>query len=113
QPGELFVKQYVRPEYIETTEDGLNARRVIASLPAMPLEKSIAGPSLLTHLLVSKWVDHQPVYRQLEIFKRQNVTINHSTVSGWLKDAMELIEPVYNLHCKEVLNTDYLGVDET
>ena len=113
QPGELFVKQYVRPEYIEITEDRLNARRVIAALPAMPLEKSIAGPSLLTHLLVSKWVDHQPVYRQLEIFKRQDVTINHSTVSGWIKDAMELIEPVYNLHCKEVLNTDYLGVDET
>lgn len=113
QPGELFVKQYVRPEYIEPSEDGLNARRVIAPLPVVPLEKSIAGASLLTHLLVNKWVDHQPVYRQLEIFKRQNVTINYSTVSGWIKDAMTLIEPVYNLHCKEVLNTDYLNVDET
>lgn len=113
QPGELFVTQYVRPEYIEPSEDGLNAKRVIAPLPTMPLEKSIAGASLLTHLLVSKWVDHQPVYRQLEIFKRQNVTINHSTVTGWIKDAMTLIEPVYNLHCKEVLNTDYLNVDET
>ena len=113
QPGELFVKQYVRPEYIEITEDRLNARRVIAALPAMPLEKSITEPITAHASLVNKWVDHQPVYRQLEIFKRQDVTINHSTVSGWIKDAMELIEPVYNLHCKEVLNTDYLGVDET
>lgn len=113
QPGELFVKQYVRPEYIKTTEDGLNAKRVIASLPAMPLEKSIAGASLLTHLLVSKWVDHQPVYRLLGILKRQNVIINHSTVYGWIKDAMALVEPVYNLHCKEVLNTHYLNADET
>ncbi|MCO5292463.1 MAG: hypothetical protein M9959_12105 [Chitinophagaceae bacterium] len=55
------------PEYIEITEDRLNARRVIAALPAMPLEKSIAFLSLLTHLLVSKWVDHQPVYRQRDI----------------------------------------------
>ncbi|MBN8786644.1 MAG: transposase [Terrimonas sp.] len=82
QPGELFVKQFVRPKYIKPSADGLTAKRVIAPLPAMPLEKSIAGASLLTHLLVSKFVDHQPVYRQLEIFKRQNVTINHSTVSG-------------------------------
>jgi len=113
QPGELFVKQFVRPEYIKPSADGLTAKRVIAPLPAVPLEKSIAGASLLTHLLVSKFVDHQPVYRQLEIFKRQNVTMNHSTVSGWMKGAVALIEPVYNLHCKEVLNTSYLNADET
>ncbi|HEY1870107.1 MAG TPA: IS66 family transposase, partial [Chitinophagaceae bacterium] len=113
QPGELYVKQFVRPEYIKPSADGLTAKRVIAPLPAMPLEKAIAGASLLTHLLVSKYVDHQPVYRQLGIFKRQNVTISHSTVSGWIKDAVALIEPVYNLHCKEVLNTNYLNADET
>lgn len=113
QPGELYVKQIVRPEYIKPSADGLTAKRVIALLPGMPLEKSIAGPSLLTHLLVSKFVDHQPVYRQLAIFKRQNVVISHSTVSGWIKDAMKLIEPVYNLHCKEVLQSNYLSVDET
>ena len=113
QPGELFVKKFVRPEYIQPSADGLTAKRVIAPLPAMPLEKSIAGASLLTHLLVSKFVDHLPVYRQLEIFKRQNVNINHSTVSGWIKDAVALIEPVYNLHCKEVLNSNYLNADET
>ena len=113
QPGELFVKRYERPEYIKSAEDNLSASRIIAALPAMPLAKSIAGASLLTHLLVSKYVDHLPVYRQLEIFKRQQVNINHSTVSGWIKDAMALIEPVYNLHCKEVLQTDYLSVDET
>ncbi|MBK7098682.1 MAG: transposase [Sphingobacteriales bacterium] len=42
-----------------------------------------------------------------------NVNINHSTVSGWIKDAMRLIEPVYDLHCWQVLNTNYLNVDET
>lgn len=113
QPGELFVKQIIRPEYIKPSADGLTAKRVIAPVPAVPLEKSIAGASLLTHLLVSKFVDHQPVYRQLEIFKRQNVIINHSTVSGWIKDAVTLVEPIYNLHCKDVLNTSYLNADET
>jgi transposase len=113
QSGELYVKQFVRPEYIKPTEDGLNAKRVIAPLPAVPLEKSIAGASLLTHLLVSKFVDHQPVYRQLEIFKRQKVNMHYSTVSGWIKDAVTLVEPIYNLHTKEVLKAGYLNVDET
>lgn len=113
QAGELFVKQFIRPEYIKPAADGLTAKRVIAPLPALPLEKAIAGSSLLTHLLVSKFVDHLPVYRQLEIFKRQNVNINHSTVSGWIKDAVTLVEPVYNLHCKQVLQTGYLNADET
>ncbi len=113
QPGELYVKQFIRPEYIKPSEDGLNAKRVIAPLPAMPLQKAMAGPSLLTQLLVSKFVDHQPVYRQLEIFKRQQVNMHYSTVSGWIKEAVALVGPVYNLHCKEVLQSQYLHVDET
>lgn len=113
QPGELYVKQFVRPEYIKPSEDGLNAKRVIAPLPAMPLQKAIAGPSLLTQLMVSKFVDHQPVYRQLEIFKRQRVNINYSTVSGWIKQSCDLLQPVFDLHCREVLVTGYLNVDET
>jgi len=113
QPGELFVKRYERPEYIKPCEDNLHAKRVIASLPSLPLEKSMAGPSLLTHLLVSKFIDHQPIYRQLEIFKRQQVTMHYSTVSGWIKETMTLIVPVYDLHCKEVLQSNYLNVDET
>jgi transposase len=113
QPGELYVKQFVRPEYIKSSEDGLNAKRVIAPLPALPLQKAIAGPSLLTQLMVSKFVDHQPIYRQLEIFKRQQVNMHYSTVSGWIKEGVALVEPVYNLHCKEVLQSQYLNVDET
>jgi transposase len=113
QPGELYVKEYVRPEYIKPSADGLQAKRIIAPLPGLPLEKSIAASSLLTHLLVSKFVDHQPVYRQLEIFKRSSVNIHYSTVSGWIKDAVALLMPVYDLHCRQVLQSDYLNADET
>ena len=79
----------------------------------MPLQKAIAGPSLLTQLMVSKFVDHQPVYRQLEIFKRQQVNMHYSTVSGWIKEAVALLNPVYDLHCRQVLQSHYLNVDET
>jgi hypothetical protein len=49
----------------------------------------------------------------LEIFKRQQVNIAHGTVSGWIKDAVALLSPVYDIHCREVLQSNYLNVDET
>lgn len=113
QPGELFVKRYVRREYLKPTEDGLNAIRVIAPLPALPIPKAIVGPSLLTYLLVSKFMDHLPIYRQLQIFKRQNLTLKQTTVSGWTSQACTLLHPIFDLHAKEVLLSSYLNVDET
>ena len=112
-PGELYVKRFERTEYIRPSEDGLNAKRLIAPLPAMPLPRAIAGASLLTHLLVSKFVDHIPLHRQLGIFKRQNVSISYSTVAGWIKEGMGVVKRVYDVHCRQVLQTNYLNVDET
>jgi transposase len=112
-PGEVYVKRYVRPEYLKPNEDNTEARRIIADLPAFPISKSYAGASLLSHLMVSKFVDHLPIYRQLEIFKRQNVHIDATTVSNWIKEACNLIVPLYEAHKKEVLSTNYLNVDET
>jgi len=111
--GELFIKKYIRPEYIKPTEEGTQAKRVIAALPGMPIDKSIAGPSLLAYLMVSKFVDHLPIHRLLQIFLRQKVVIDAATVCGWLKSVGTLIEPLYDALRKEVLNTHSLGIDET
>jgi transposase len=113
QPGELYVKRYVRPEYLKATADGLNAVRLIAPLPSFPLPKAIAGSSVLTYLLVSKFIDHLPIYRLIQIFKRQNVTLQQTTVSGWIAQACALLEGIFDLHCREVLKSNYLNVDET
>jgi transposase len=113
QPGELFVKKYVRPEYIKPNEDGTQANRVIAALPSMPVDKAIVGPSLLTHLMVSKFVDHLPIYRQLQIFARQKVNIDYSTTSNWIKQGCHLLIPLFEAHRRQVLAASYLSVDET
>jgi transposase len=113
QPGELFVKKYVRPEYIKPGEDGTNAVRVIAPLPSMPIDKAIAGPSLLAHLMVSKFVDHLPIYRQLQIFTRQKVNIDYTTTSNWIKQGCRLITPLFEAHYRQVLSASYLSADET
>ena len=111
--GELYVKKYIRPEYIKSTADGTQAARVIAALPNMPIAKSYVGASLLSHLMVSKYIDHLPIYRQLQMFTRQKITIEDNTVNNWFKQGCRLIAPLFEAHERQVLSTKYLGVDET
>ena len=113
QQGELYVKKYIRPEYIKPNEDGTQSKRVIAALPNMPIAKSYVGASLLSHLMVSKYIDHLPIYRQLQMFTRQKITIEDNTVNNWFKQGCNLIGPLFEAHQRQVLSTKYLGVDET
>lgn len=113
QQGELYVKKYIRPEYIKPDETGTQAKRVIATLPSMPIAKSYVGASLLSHLMVSKYIDHLPIYRQLQMFTRQKITIEDNTVNNWFKQSCNLLLPLLEAHERQVLATNYLCVDET
>ena len=107
KPGKLFVRQIVRPQY------KVKEKIVIADLPSLPLPKSNAGSSLLAHILVSKFVDHLPLYRQVQQFKRQNLFVNNSTVNNWTNKSIRLLVPLYELLKKQTLETDYIQVDES
>lgn len=85
----------------------------IGELPSQTLPYGNAGASLLAHLLVSKYQDHLPFYRQLEIFKRSGVHLAASTVNDWCTSAINLLEPLYQTLRKQVLNCDYIQVDES
>jgi transposase len=61
----------------------LTHKGVIGKLPVFPIEKCMASPALLAQILVDKFVDHLPVYRQLERFKREGISISSSTINGW------------------------------
>lgn len=108
-PGEVFVLRTVRPKYALPRDGGIK----IADLPSQVLPRSNAGASLLAHLLVSKYQDHLPFYRQLEIFKRQNISLAASTVNGWFSDTVDLMRPLYDSLKKEVLSSDYIQIDES
>ena len=111
--GELFVKKYIRPEYIKPTAAGTQAKRIIAEVPNMPIAKSYVGASLLAHLMVSKYIDHLPIYRQLQMLTRQKIVIEDNTVNNWFCQGCRLLEPLYQAHEQQVLQTKYLSVDET
>jgi transposase len=111
--AELYVKRYVRPEYLVSNEDSTGRKRVIASLPGLPLEKSYAGASLLSHILIDKFVYHLPVHRQIKEIKHLGVSLSDSTICNWVQGVGELLNPLYELHRRHVFDTDYLKLDET
>lgn len=65
-PASLVKRRTIRPKYTKTEGQGV----LIAELPSRPIDKSIAEASLLSHILVGKYVDHLPLYRQIQIFNR-------------------------------------------
>jgi len=108
-PGRLFVRRYERLKYGAPGGEGV----LVADLPEQPLPKSSCSAALLAHVIASKYVDSMPLYRQLEGFKRQGVTLAAATVSGWVEGASQLLEPLYKELKSQVLATQYLQVDET
>lgn len=108
-PGKFYVEKYVRPKYVFPKEEKI----VIGELPTLPIPRGNAGPGLLSHLLISKFVDHLPFYRQVQQFKRQDIDIAESTISGWFTASCRLLEPLYDRLVTRVRQSSYLMADET
>lgn len=108
-PGKFYVEKYIRPKYVFPKEE----RIVIGELPSLPIPRGNAGAGLLAHLLISKFTDHLPFYRQVQQFKRQDIVIAESTISGWFSASCRLLEPLYERLVKRVRGSSYLMADET
>ncbi|KAA1241546.1 IS66 family transposase, partial [Aquimarina sp. RZ0] len=87
---------------------------LIAELPSRPIDKSIAEACLLAHVLVSKYIDHLPFYRQIQIFKRDfGWEPAQSTLGDWMAGCCRLLEPLYNTLKQKILESDYIQADES
>jgi transposase len=109
ESGRLYVNCYVRPKYAKANNEGV----VIAPMIDSALPKAIAGAGLLTQIIIDKYVDHLPLYRQMERFKREGIQIPYSTFTDWVSGTCKLIEPLYEALKKRVLQSDYLHADES
>src|ERR1700751_4400875 len=79
-PASFVVIRHIRTKLSCTRCDCI----VQAEAPSRPIERGLAGPGLLAHALVSKYCDHQPLYRQSEMYARQGVELERSTMAGWV-----------------------------
>jgi transposase len=113
-PAKLFILRYIRPKYIKPEDEkNLTSKGIIAELPSFPIEKGIAGAGLLAQIAVDKYVDHLPIHRQIQRYKREDVHIPANTINGWQDRIAELITPLFEKQKQLVLGQGYLQVDES
>ena len=118
KPGQLYVKEIVRPKYglIDNTQlppSGQNGV-LIAKMPLLPIYKGVADASLLAEILIQKYEYHMPFYRQIKQFEQLGMKgLNESTVDNWFKQTVSLLKPLYDALEEEVFKADYAQADET
>lgn len=108
-PPKFFVNRYIRPKYAYADGSGV----VTAPMPSRPIDKGIAEAGLLAIILLDKYLDHLPLYRQIQRFKRIGIKISDSTIGNWVAQVCKLLAPLYEAHRRQVLTRHYLMVDET
>jgi transposase len=107
--GRFQVIRHVRPKYACRTCDAITQ----APAPAMPTPRGRATPAMLAHLLVSKYCDHLPLYRQCEIYARQGLELDRSTLSDWVGRAAWLLDPIVAAIRAHVFAADKIHGDDT
>lgn len=116
EPGKCYVRRIIRHKYaLKDKQQEVASPIVTAPLPVayQPLSRSYAGASLLAELLIGKYVNHLPFYRQIQMLKQMGVNLPPPTVNGWFRDTADLLRPLYYRLKELVLATDYIQVDET
>jgi transposase len=103
------VLRHVRPKMSCDACD----RIVQAPAPSRPIDRGLAGPGLLAHVLVSKYADHLPLYRQSEIYARDGVDLDRSTLAGWVGATSELLAPLVEAVRAHVMSASKLHADDT
>jgi transposase len=108
-PACFKVIQHVRPKL----SCGQCERIVQAPAPSRPIARGLAGPGLLAHVLISKYCDHQPLYRQSEIYARQGVDLERSTLADWVGGTSEMLGPLVEALRRYVMAGSKLHADDT
>ena len=107
-PARFIVIRTVRPKL----SCSCCSQILQAPAPNRPIDRGLAGPGLLAHVLVSKFADHLPLYRQAEIYRREGVDLDRSTLADWVGGASRTLQPLVEMLKKYVLSAEKLHGDD-
>ncbi len=111
-PGRFLRRRLVRPKYVPRV--GVDVVPVIAALPPSLQERCVAAPGLIAAIIVAKYCDHLPLYRQESIFRsRHDITLPRQSQARWIELAADWLRPVYDAIGAEIRRDGYVQVDET
>ncbi len=108
-PGRFEVVRHVRPAYSCRSCEAMCQ----APMPSLPIVRGRPGPGLLAHVLVSKYADHLPLYRQSEIYARDGVELDRATMAAWVGKAASLMRPLLDALARHVMAAERLHADDT
>ena len=108
-PANFKVIRHVRPKFACNQCEHV----VEAPAPSRVIDRGLAGPGLLAHVLVAKYADHCPLYRQAEIYAREGVDLDRSTLAGWVGASSELLASLVDALRKHVLAARKIHADDT
>jgi transposase len=108
-PGRFKVIRHVRPKLACVRCEGIFQ----AMAPSRPIARGLPGPALLAHVMVAKYCDHLPLYRQSRIYARDGVDIDRSTMVGWVDQGDELIDPLAAALGRYTLDSAKVHGDDT
>jgi transposase len=108
-PGRFVVNRIVRPRLACTCCEVVCQ----APLPSRPIERGRPGPGLLARVLVAKYGDHLPLYRQSQIFAREGIDLDRSTLAGWVGKSTALLEPLADAIGRHALGGPAIFADDT
>ncbi len=109
EPGSFHVVRHVRPRLACSGCKTITQ----AAAPSRPVERGMAGPGLLAHVLVGKYADSLPLYRQCQIYAREGVMLERSTLTDWVGQAARLLTPLAQAIGRHVLRADKIHGDDT
>lgn len=116
-PEQIYVERHVRPKYAckRCEGSGDEEKPAVRIAPAVPsiIPKSIVTPGLLAFLLVNKYIDHLPFYRQEKRFERIGVHISRQVMSSWQWKVYEALGPLFDLLTEHIKTGQVLQMDET
>jgi transposase len=108
-PGRYQVIRHVRPKL-----SCADCQKIVqAAAPSRPIARGLAGPGFLAHVLVSKYADHLPLYRQSQIYAREGLELERSTLADWVGGASALFEPLVTSLGRYVMGAKKLHGDDT
>ena len=108
-PARFKVVRHVRPKFSCRSCETITQ----APMPSLPIERGRPGAGLLAHVLVGKYADHLPLYRQAEIYARDGVDLDRSTLADWVGKAAWLLRPLVEVLSREVIAAERLFADDT
>ena len=114
EPSRWYVRRIIRHKYaLKDKRQDQEKQIITAPMPALPIAKSYAGASVLADIIIDKYVNHLPFYRQIQMFRQQGISIAPATINGWFQHVADLMRPAYYRLMELVLASDYIQSDET